>query len=481
MNDIHAYLRYGVGAFNLVVLSYFFLGNGIYTLLMVLSLRATWLHMRRLTYQGLAALRSSPSTPPVTIVIPAWNEEGVIVATVDSALRADYPTFQVIVIDDGSTDATLDRLSERYGLVKIGIPYHPCIPTAPVRACFNSPAFPNLLVVSKVRGGKPDALNTGINFSHSPYVCNLDADCLLDGDALLRLMDPIVNSAVETVVSGGIVRIVNGCKTKDGRVLKVGLPTTWLERFQVVEYLRSFLFGRTGWHLLGGTLIVSGAFAIFHRATVIEAGGLCHDTVTEDMDLIVQLHQWAAENNRRIRMSFTSDPVCWTECPSTLAMLGHQRRRWQLGLCQTLWKHSQMLFGMKYGIVGWLSFPFHSYIEGMGAAVEFLGYFLIPLGIFLGLVPPGLLLIFILLGVIYGAFLSVGAVLLEELSYHRYSRWQDLLTLLMCALFENIGYRQLVLYYRFQGVVKFLAGSRRWEKVAHAGANGGASHAGKGS
>jgi cellulose synthase/poly-beta-1,6-N-acetylglucosamine synthase-like glycosyltransferase len=471
MNYMQPFLRYGVTAFNLVVLSYFFLGNGIYTLLMLLSLRATWAHMRRMAYQGLDALRRSPLTPPVTIIIPAWNEQGVIVNTVGSALQADYPKFQVIVVDDGSSDLTLERLVQHYGLVETDRAYHPGIPTAPVRAYYTNPQLPDLLVVSKVRGGKPDALNAGINLCCSPYFCNLDADCLLERDALLRLMDPIVNSAVETVVSGGIVRIANGCATKDGRVLRVGLPPSWLERFQVVEYLRSFLFGRTGWHLLGGTLIVSGAFAIFHRATVIEAGGFCHDTVTEDMDLIAQLHQWAAENNRQIRMSFTSDPVCWTECPSTLAMLAHQRRRWQLGLCQTLWKHSQILFGRKYGIVGWLSFPFHSYIEGLGAAVEFLGYLLIPLGIFMGMVPPQLLLVFILLGFIYGGFLSVGAVLLEELTYRRYPRLRDLLTLLVIAVFENIGYRQLVLYYRFQGVMKFLGGSRRWEKVAHVGAS----------
>jgi cellulose synthase/poly-beta-1,6-N-acetylglucosamine synthase-like glycosyltransferase len=470
MSHIHLLLYDGVTVFNLVVLSYFFLGNGIYTILMLLSLRATWVHMRRMSYQGLDALRHSPFTPPVTIVIPAWNEQDVIVNAVRSALQTDYPDVHVIVVDDGSTDRTLDRLVQNYGLVGMDGAYHPSIPTAPIRAYYVNPAMPNLLVVSKVRGGKPDALNAGINLCRSPYFCNLDADCLLERDSLLRLMDPIINSSGETVVSGGIVRILNGCQTKGGRVLRVGLPRTWLERFQVVEYLRSFLFGRTGWHLLGGTLIVSGAFAVFHCASVIEAGGFCHDTVTEDMDLIVQLHQWAAENNRKIRMSFTSDPVCWTECPSTLAMLAHQRRRWQLGLCQTLWKHSQILFGRKYGIVGWLSFPFHSYVEGLGAAVEFLGYLLIPVGIFLGMVPAALLLVFILLGFIYGGFLSVGAVLLEELTYRRYPRLRDLLTLVVFAMFENIGYRQLVLYYRFQGLLKFLAGNHHWEKVAHAGA-----------
>jgi cellulose synthase/poly-beta-1,6-N-acetylglucosamine synthase-like glycosyltransferase len=470
MPHIRLLLVHWITGFNLLVLSYFFLGNGIYTILMLLSLRATWVHIRKMAYHGLDALRVSLLTPPVTIIIPAWNEQDVIVNSVRSALRSDYPEFQVMVVDDGSTDKTVDRLVESFELAPMEGAYQANIPTAPVRTFYRNSKIPNLVVVSKVRGGKPDALNAGINLCRSPYFCNLDADCLLERDALLRLMDPIVNSVKRTVVSGGILRILNGCETEGGRVLRVGLPRTWLERFQVVEYLRSFLFGRTGWHLLGGTLIVSGAFAVFHRVTVIEAGGFSRDTVTEDMDLIVQLHQWAADNHRQIRMSFTSDPVCWTECPSTLRMLAHQRRRWQLGLCQTLWKHSEILFARKYGIVGWLSTPFHTYVEGMGAAVEFLGYLLVPLALYLGIVPRGLLLVFILLGFIYGGFLSVGAVLLEELTYRRYPRFKDLMTLLMFAILENIGYRQLVLYFRFQGVLKFIQGSRRWEKVAHVGA-----------
>lgn len=457
-------------AFNLVFLSYFLLGNGIYTALMLLSLRATWVQKRQMAYLSVDPLRQSLMMPPLTVIIPAWNEQSVIVNSVRSALQADYPALQVIVVNDGSTDMTLDRLVESFGLLEIDAAYYPCIATAPVRALHFNPSIPNLLVASKVRGGKADALNAGINLSRTAYFCNIDADCLLERDALLRLMSPVVSATVETVVSGGIVRILNGCEARAGRVVKVGLPGNWLERFQVIEYLRTFLFGRTGWHLLGGTLIVSGAFAAFHRATVLEVGGFSGETVTEDMDLILQLRRWATENNRQVRISFASDPVCWTECPSTLAMLAHQRRRWQLGLCQTLWKHGQILFSRRHGMVGWLSFPFHAYVEGLGAAVEFLGYLLLPFGLLLGLVPPGLLILFLLLGLLYGGFLSVGAVLLEELTYRRYPRLRDLLTLLALAMFENVGYRQLVLYFRFQGLLKFLAGNWRWERVAHSGA-----------
>ena len=453
--------------FNVLLASYFVAGNGVYTLLMLLSLASVWLHNRRLSYEGLDALRTSPVTPPVTLIMPAHDEQNVIVESVRSALQTDYPGLQVCVVDDGSTDETLDRLIGAFNLVPRNLIYRPAVRTKAVHTFYQNPASPNLLVVSKAQGGKPDALNAGLNACRTPYFCSLDADCLLEPDALLRLMRPILRSPHNTVVSGGVVRILNGCAVQDARVVQVRLPTSNLERFQVVEYLRSFLFGRAGWDLLGGTLIVSGAFALFHRETVIEAGGFSSDTVTEDMDLIVRLHRWAVGHGRRIAMSFTSDPVCWSQCPSTLKMLARQRRRWQLGLCQTLWKNRCVLLNEKYGAVGLLSFPFHIYVEGLGAVVELIGYAVIVLAILFRVALPSLLVPFVVVGLAYATFLSVGAVILEELTHRRYPSLRDLKTLLWYALLENFGYRQLILWYRFQGVARFLIRARKWEKVVH--------------
>jgi cellulose synthase/poly-beta-1,6-N-acetylglucosamine synthase-like glycosyltransferase len=468
--DWRQFFYHFMNMFNVLIVAYFFIANGTYTFLMILSLVSVWLHNRRLTYQGLDELRESVVTPPATIIMPAWNEQDIIVQSVSSILKTDYPNLEVVVVDDGSTDETLVRLVNAFRLVEMDLIYRPRLPTRPVRGFYMNPRIPNLLVISKENGGKPDALNVGINTCRTPYFCTLDSDCLLERDALLRLMQPIIRSPQNTVASGGIVRILNGCEVKEGQVVKVGLPAGRVERFQVVEYLRSFLFGRTGWNLLGGTLIVSGAFAVFHRETVIDAGGFKHDTVTEDMDLVVQIHHWAIHKRRKIKMNFTSDPVCWTECPASLANLSKQRRRWQMGLFQTLWKYSEMLFNRKYGVIGMLSYPFQLYIEGFGAAVEFLGYFMVPMALMLGIVPPTLFVLFVVLGLVYGSFLSVGAVLLEELTYRRYPSFKDLSTLLGYAVIENIGYRQVVLYYRFQGLVRFLTGFRSWEKVVHVGA-----------
>jgi len=468
MTDWRLLLTHGLTVFNILFACYFVAGNGMYMLLMLLSLVSVWLNNRRRAYESLDYLRQSPVTPPVTVIIPAWNEEGIIIETVRAALTTDYPALEIIVVDDGSTDWTLNGLIEAFGLSKSDGIYRPHLPTRRVKAIYQSPLATRLLVVHKERGGKSDALNAGINLCRTPYFCTLDADCVLERDALLRLMRPIIRSRANTIASGGIVRILNGCEVRAGQVTRVGLPSTRLQRFQVVEYLRSFLFGRTGWDVLRATVIMSGAFTVFHRETVMEAGGFSLDTVTEDMELIVRLRRWSTDHHREIKMAFTSDSVCWTDSPASFGMLARQRRRWQLGLCQTLWKNSEMLFNPKYGSVGLLSYPFHLYVEALGAVVEFLGYLLIPFAVVYRATLPDVYIPFLVLGLVCATFLSVGSVVLEELTHRRYPSGRDFKTLLVYALMENIGYRQVVLFFRFQGVLKFLVGSRGWEKVTHA-------------
>ena len=459
-----------MAVFDILLAIYFMAANGTYTFLMILSAGSVWLHRRRYSYEGLQQLRESPVTPPVTIIMPAWNEQEVIVNSVRSVLRTDYPGVEIVVIDDGSSDETLDRLVTAFSLAPVSPISRPRLPTSPVRSFHSSAEFPNLLVISKERGGKADALNTGLNMCRTPYFCTLDADCILDRDALLRLMRPVIRSRINLVASGGIVRVLNGCTVVDGQVTKVDLPRTSLERFQVVEYLRSFLFGRTGWNLLGATVIVSGAFAVFHRETVIEADGFSHDTVTEDMELVVRLRRWAAAHQSAINISFTSDPVCWAECPHTRKMLARQRRRWQLGLCQTLWKNSVMLFNPAFGAAGLVSLPFHAGVEGLGALLEAAGYLILPLAAFLNPSLLRFLLPFLLLSLAYAGFLSVAAVVMEEMTYRRYASLRDLAILLLYGLLENFGYRQLVLWYKLQGMFRFVAGFGRWEKVTHVAA-----------
>ena len=453
--------------FNDIIILYFIVGNGVYTALMLMSFVTIWFYQKRIGYAGLQEVRESPVTPPVTIIVPAFNEERSIILTVESFMRLDYPAKEIIVVDDGSTDHTLQRLVEHFQLIEMDLVYRSRLQSISPKAFYYNPHFPILTVVTKPNGGKSDALNVGINIARSPYFCTVDADCILEKDALLRLMYPVIKSPVNTVLSAGIVRIMNGCVIKDGQVTEIRLPSRAVERFQVIEYLRSFLFGRTGWNLLNATFIASGAFCIFHRETAIDAGGFSADTAAEDVDIVACIHRDLRAKKREYRMSFTTDPVCWTAAPHNLRLLGRQRRRWQLGLVQTVMKHNSILFNWRYGTVGLLSMPFQTFVEAFGCLVEGIGYVLIPVSFLLGLTPLYLFLLFILLAFVYGAVLSVGGVLLEEITYRRYPKMGDLLRLLLYAALENIGYRQLVALFRVQGFFQYLRGKKTWEVVHH--------------
>ncbi len=464
---IHDLLILIINVFNDVIILYFLIGNIMYTVLMLSSFVFVWIYQKRIGYAALEEVRDSAVTPPVTVIVPAFNEEDSILQTVESLMTLDYPEKEIIVVDEGSSDQTLLRLVERFRLMQMDLIYRPRIKSLTPTAFYHNPDVPVLTVVTKPNGGKPDALNVGINVARSPYFCTVDADCVIERDALLRLMYPVIRSSVHTVVSAGIVRILNGCVTKDGQVGEIRLPRKAVEKFQVVEYLRSFLFGRTGWNLLQATFIASGAFCIFHREAVVDAGGFSNDTVTEDIDILACIHRSLRTKKWKYRMAFSTDPVCWTLAPHTFKMLGRQRRRWHLGLLQTVMKHNYLLFNFRYGALGLLSIPFHTFVEALGSVVEFLGYILIPFSFLLGMTPLSVFLLFIFLSMVYGALLSIGGVLLEEITYRRYPRMLDLLRLLFYASLDNFGYRQLLVLYRVQAFVQYLRGKQKWESVRH--------------
>ena len=450
---------------NTVILVYFVVSNAVYTVLMLLSLYAVSLHSRYASAVSHDDLLDSPVTPPVALIVPAYNEEDGIVQTVMSLLELRYPEKELIVVDDGSTDGTSQRLIEHFGLKVADFIYRPRLPARTPTDFYYNPEHPELLLIRKPNGGKPDALNVGMNMARSPYFCTVDADSLIEREGLLRLMAPVMHSHVPTVVSGGVVRIANGCTVEKGNIVAVDLPRSWLERCQVVEYIRAFLFGRPGWNFLNATFIASGAFCLMHRESVIEAGGFGTDTVTEDIDVIASLHRHLRARKRPYRMVFTTDPICWTEAPKTLGMLARQRRRWQLGLMQTVMKHDDMVFNHRYGALGMLSMPFHAYVEAVGCVVEALGTVLIPFSFLIGAMPLSMFLLLLLLAVGYGTLLSTGSVLMEETTVRRYPRLKHLVVLMAYAVLENLGYRQMTTFFRAQGVIQYLRGKRKWEEV----------------
>lgn len=454
--------------FNILVLVYFTLLNSYYLGTSVFSVRALRRYSRRLNSLDVDELLRTAGAPPVSVIMPAYNEELNAVESVRSLLSLRYPEHEIIVVNDGSTDETLGLLMESFDL-RPGMRARTAnLETADVRALYRSATHPNLWVLDKENGGKADALNAGLNYCQTPLFCAVDADSILEQDALMRLVRPFLEDG-STVAAGGIVRVANGCSVEEGFVGRVRLPKGWLARFQVVEYLRAFLAGRMGWAALDVLLIISGAFGIFRRSAVVEAGGYLPTTVGEDMELVVRLHRHFRERKQAYRITFVPDPVAWTECPESFRVLGRQRNRWQRGLLQSLRANSRMLANPRYGRIGTIAFPYFWFLEGLGPLVEVMGYVAFALAVILGIVAPEFILAFLLLAFVFGIVLSLAAVALEELVFRRYTRFRDFAMLLVLAVLENFGYRQLLAYWRMKGVVATILGLKGWGRMERKG------------
>ena len=466
--DFASLLLVFVGAFNVLVLLYFITLNGVYLVTSLLAFGALRRDAVRLESFEVDDLLTTSGAPPVTLIAPAFNEESTCVEAVRSLLTLRYPEHQVLVVNDGSRDGTMDRLREAFELAEAPLAQTAEIPTAPVRGVWRSRRHPNLWVVDKENGGKADALNAGLNFCRTPLFCAIDADTLLEPDALSRIARVFVENA-ETVAAGGIIRIANGCTVRSGVVVDVGLPESLLARFQVLEYLRVFLGGRMGWDALDATLIISGAFGMFQRAAVVEVGGYATDTVGEDMELVVRLHRHFRQEGIPYRIVYVPDPVAWTECPETVRVLGRQRDRWQRGLVETILRHRKMLLNPRYGRIGMLAFPHFFFLEMLGPVVEILGYLFFALTLAMGWASPAYVVAFLSVAVLLGIVLSMVSVVLEELSFRRYPRTRDLLRLFGLAVLENFGYRQLNTFWRIRGVLSKLRGAKEWGRMERKG------------
>ena len=411
-------------------------------------------------------LMTSHATVPISLIVPAHNEEDSIVDSIRSILSLHYPQFEVVVVNDGSTDGTLQAIMEAFDLSPVDRYYDTTVPHRPIRGLYGSGRHANLLLIDKQQGGKADALNAGINLSRSPVFCAVDADSVLESDALLRAVQPFFEEPEKTVAVGGTIRITNGCRVQSGRILDIALPRQVLPLLQIVEYLRAFLIGRLGWSNLDSLMLISGAFGIFARRIVVQVGGYSTDTVGEDMELVIKMHRYLRENDMSYSVRFVPDPVCWTECPSSLKVLGRQRMRWQRGALETFFKHASMLFKPRYGRAGFIGMGHVLLIDVLGPPLEVLGYFIIPLAWYMGVIDWRFFAAYMALTALFGVFLSVGSLILEEMELRRFPSAWDLLVLTLVAVAENFGYRQLANFWRIGGWWQYLRGVNYWNAEA---------------
>ena len=451
--------------FNYFVLFHYGFVNLIYTALLVISTLDILRHITRIRYAPFKDFAASPETPPVSVLVPAYNEEDVIVRTVRATLEMNYPDFEVIVINDGSTDKTLDKLIQTFKLGKVDRVYRNVLKTTPIRSFYFNPEIPNLLVVDKENSGKSDSLNCGINISGAPYFCTVDADSVPEENALIKLMTPVIESIVPVVACGGVIRALNGVKLENGKLSNIDLPKSRLAMFQVAEYIRAFLFGRVGLSAVKSILILSGAFSLFRKDAIIEIGGYRKGNISEDMELVTRLHRVSIEKKVPYSIQFISDPVCWTEVPEDMKMLARQRRRWYLGLMQTLVHNRDTLFRPKYGRFGWICLPYYVIVELLSPLIEMLGYIIVPISWAFGMLNTEFMILFLTLSIFFGIFLSTASIYLEEVTYRRYPKWKHLARLLLYGVLENFGYRQINSFWRFEAFLKYIFGKRKWEYV----------------
>ncbi len=456
-------------AFNRFVILYFLSLNATYLCFFVLSLASVLHFVRRTFFSDYERLRGSALTWPVSIIVPAHNEERSIVETIRSLQMLRYNEVEIIVVNDGSTDETLRRVIAAFDLRRSDRIYRRSLETARVRGVYTSLEYPGLVLVDKEKGGKADSLNCGINVSRYPLFCSIDADSIIEDNALLRVVKPFMDHPEETVASGGIVRIVNDCTVRDGHVAEVRLARGILPAMQTVEYLRSFLTGRVGWSALHSLLIISGAFGVYKKQEVIEIGGYSTDSETEDLDLVVRLHRHLRRRKRKYRVVFVPDPVCWTEVPSSLRVLRQQRNRWHRGLIRCLWQNRGMCFNPRYGNVGMFAVPYFITFELFGPIIEILGYVAVGLAFLVGILNLQFALLFLAVSILFGMMLSVLAVLLEELTFRRYPKWMDLVRLMFYALLENLGYRQLLSLYKIKSFFDVVLRRRAWGRMERTG------------
>lgn len=388
---------------------------------------------------------------PVSVLSPAYNEEATAAASIRSLLQLSYPEYEIIVINDGSKDKTLEVLIREFSLIPFPEAYRVRLKTKTVKTIYRSMQYPNLRVIDKENGGKADALNVGINAARYPLFCCIDADSILQRDSLGKVVQPFLEDP-RTVASGGTVRIANGCEVNGGFLVSRGLPGNVFALFQIVEYLRAFLFGRLGWSPLNALLIISGAFGVFNKEKVIAVGGYLTNTIGEDMELVVRLHRQLSVQGVPYRITFVPDPICWTEAPEDLKTLKNQRVRWQRGLAESLSKNIGLLCHRKGGAVGWLAFPFMMFFEWLGPIVEVIGYLFMILAWLFGLISMQAMAAFMLVAIGLGILLSVSAFLLEEISFHIYPKPKHILILFLAAIAENFGYRQLNSVWRLMGL-----------------------------
>jgi cellulose synthase/poly-beta-1,6-N-acetylglucosamine synthase-like glycosyltransferase len=442
-----------------------------YLILAVVSAVEMRKYKRRNFFVDYNDILSSPFAPGISLIAPAYNEGLTIIDNIKSLLSIMYNNLEVIVINDGSKDDTLEKMICAFNLVQVDYDLRSTLTTKPVRGIYKSTnrAFKKLLVVDKANGGKADALNVGLNVSKKELVACIDVDCIIESDALLKMVKPFLEEPAKVIASGGVVRIANSCVVEEGRLVEVRLPEQLIARFQVLEYIRAFLLGRMAWSKLDGLLLISGAFGLFKREIAVKAGGYNHKTVGEDMELVMRMRIYMHDQKQEYKVSYIPDPLCWTEAPSSYNILKKQRNRWARGTFETLKIHKKICFNPRYGIMGMVSYPYWLFFEWLTPFVEFSGLAFFLILCIIGKVDWVFFLATLSIVYTFSFFISMFALLMEEMSFFKYTRKTDILKMIGIAMIEPFWFHPRAVLWSLQGNLDLIKGKKSWGEMTRQG------------
>jgi poly-beta-1,6-N-acetyl-D-glucosamine synthase len=414
--------------------------------------------------QDFDVLGESRFTIPVSVIVAAYDEETAIVSTVESLLGLEYPEFEVIAVNDGSGDGTLDRLIEAFELE----PYHVFVrhvfPTEAVRAIYRSAAYSNLVVVDKENGGKSDALNAGLNVARFRYVCGVDADTVFDREALLKGMRRVVEDPARIIgVTSHLTIAQDPARAMAAPPGRRPIDRRPFMAYQHLDYLRAFFNNRLAWSRLGFMLCAVGAFQIWRRDVLEEVGGYARDFTCEDIELTFRVHEKFRREGRDYEIHCLPDNVGTTEGPDTVRKLVSQRERWQRVINETVWHYRHMWFRPRYGSVGLLGTPFYLFTEVLAPVFEVLAIVALGVAVALGLFDPAVFVVMLCAVAFLNAALTACAILLDDLQSRTY-RVRDLARMLVLAPLDLVLYRPIIIWARLKGTWGFLRGDKAWHK-----------------
>jgi len=457
-----AFILFTVSIVYFMTLNLFYLG------LQILAFFGSVRRLREVKYMNFNVLSTSFLTPPISVIIPAYNEELGITDCVYSTIRSDYPEFEVLVVNDGSDDNMMSVLSDEFQLEVRDIFFRQSLPTADVRAVFQSTTWPNLWVIDKYNGGKADSLNAGVNLARYPYVVASDADSIFDPTGLLRIISVVNLDPEHAVGVGGQIRVGNGLQIEKGQVVGMRLPKGLLPKLQIVEYLGSFLGNRTGWSELNGVMVISGAFGLWKKDTVIELGGMTSETTHEDIEYTFRLHEHFRRRRLPYWVYFVPDPIVWTEVPTSWKDLFAQRKRWQRVVNEVVWRYRRMFMNPRYGLVGMVAMPYMLIYEIFGPMIEIASYLLVAILIILGLIDMRALLLFLLVSFGLTIVIRAGGMFVEQYSFRTFPM-RAVFRLLSMAVVENLGYHQILSIARIIAFWEWIRGKKGWARIKRQG------------